>query len=154
MLFCNRIFVLLAFLGWGCASTPTWKHELESRVQENRLQIMGRNWLTTKGLLVDESLGQMFSKEFPGENLLSQKQKVIYLVGVSSLGREPLSTKDHRFKMDSKECASVREITDATIIERQIPFAFPFNRAFVVGCDALGILQIETPVGSSVVWRP
>jgi hypothetical protein len=147
------ILVLFALGVQSCVSKTLWKQELEGFVQEENYRVSGRRILATKTLLLLPEIRKRHSERFPGEELKISEDKVHFWVGVSAAGREPLQKSEHRFFIDQDKCETVREETDVTKVEMQIPFAFPFYRVFHVKCPKIGNLKIETPVGSMVIWR-
>ncbi len=103
-------------------------------------------------VLIDDEIRQKFAPRFPGEKLNASIEKSNYWVGVSMLGREPVSTSDHRFFSQNERCEIIREVSDSTQVEMQIPFAFPFYRVFLVACQGLGTLRMESPLGALDIW--
>ena len=145
-------FSLFSFLFSACSTHERWSDVLDKKVQQQSLQLSGRKIVQTKVVLVDEEIQQKFSPHFPGEKTNWVSQKNNFWIGVSMLGREPVSRTDHRFYSQSERCEIVNEISDATQVEMQVPFAFPFYRVFHVACAGQGPLRLETPLGTLDIW--
>jgi hypothetical protein len=146
------LYTVLAIFCFSCSTQKTWKGILEPKMKRALLQDQGRNIIQTKTVLLDDDIKREYQIRFPGEKLKTHPSKQNYWVGVSTLGREPLSQKDYRFLSDTQPCETLFEISDATQIEMQIPFAFPFYRVFHVQCDKPGSLNLESPLGALSVW--
>lgn len=160
-----RISICLALA--SCAISGGWTPDdsvlkyrayVDENVVSAQLLERGRNLLTLKVLPVNAKLMELQSTLSPSFFLRVTEDVETYVAALTISGHGDFGLSDVRFFLNDSESSRAREITDAKIIERHYPYAYPHYRVFQIEFSALSagprMMKVHLPMGPLAVRLP
>lgn len=157
MSFCLRLstLLLLMFLSYCSvlssvrSPSSSYLSYVDERVEEARLFDRGKELLSLKAMMANETLLKKQEELTPGFHFpyLADKDQVILALDFSTWER--FSTDDVKIFLEGMPAKKVLEITNPTLIEMHYSFAHPHYRVFCVSFEKMSLkdeveLQVQT----------